>query len=587
MEKIGIDEIKSLDTQMLGLYEPYHGEIDEDQKFHELAFKNELGLPDEFKQFGIVVNTARELVDRNVERINMIHARVSVNKHGTADIDERRAETQRMFYTGFIYQTRTQKGIHIHSDWWQGAKYYIVHGLAPFEIFYDADRWLDKPLQRKDESSDDYGKRLAEWGYESSMSIPITINAIHPKHILPDPSGRFVIKHRKVKAFDIMRGSPKAWAVPDSIRSGEWDKEIDCISYFDDKYRCELIDGEPVLKGKVIPHRYGFIPYVLIDSGLGNINSKGDVKERYVGVLRYNREMLKAESRSYSERDIILLKAAWPWMTAQGPGAENLLKLDQRLGTVTMIPEGVELKERSPQIPPDALTSHQLLTQDMISGPAVLSGGAQTGMRSAADRRLATAEASTRYAYPIQAFSDGTAKLLMMAARLYKNVVPGDVRMWSKSPASENDVITIINKDDLREPLTCHVEFAPISEEDEYRRHVDLEQLYKTGIYSRGEVLRKMPNVDPKRIERELEEERFNNNPLLNDAMAQLQAQKFIAGVYGKTGMNVGPPEEKPPGEPGRPVPGSPEEVAGEAAAMNVQPSLQPTQGMGGGGFRG
>jgi len=79
--------------------------------------------------------------------------------------------------------------------------------------------------------------------------------------------------------------------------------------------------------------------------------------------------------------------------------------------------------------------------------------------------------------------------------RVLKNVVPGEFNVWARTPSDEFDIE--FTKDDIVEPFNCYVEFAPVSEEDEYRRHDDLERLTAAGIVTRKWSREQMSNVDP------------------------------------------------------------------------------------------
>ena len=78
-------------------------------------------------------------------------------------------------------------------------------------------------------------------------------------------------------------------------------------------------------------HNYGFLPYVEIDSGLGNQSIDGDVEMRWVGLLRYMSGILKSQSRNYSISDIMNMKGPWPWYGASDDAqGEKVKKLKNR-----------------------------------------------------------------------------------------------------------------------------------------------------------------------------------------------------------------------------------------------------------------
>lgn len=612
-DKPTVEDIRDdLYPKCVEYYSPVQTVFKEDERYYELDFADRLQIPDEFKKEGVILPTARDMVDTFVDHIDISNARVFVNRKGTSNLSMEEAEMMRKFYLGIIHRNNVESDI---SPWRVGAKHYALHGLTVFEDVWDADNWLDKPTRKDGESENDYAIRIDEWRSDTHESIPIRIRAINPHNIIPDPSygGRgFVFKITPKIVMDIKQRYTK-WTNPKKRKLSE---KVDLISYWDNKYRCDLVDGEPLLQTKdgIVEHKYGFIPYVFIDSGLGNMSVDGDLSMRYVGILRYIYDLCVAESRDFSISDIILKRAAWPWLTAEGTNAGQVTKLDQKYGVVNPLPKDVKIEEHVSQVPPDALNAHMYRTADYISAhaaPRSLRGLGETGVRSGADRRLMISEGAARFQYSETAFRNGTAKVLTNCARLMKNVIPGDIRVWARTPTDEFDVE--IKKDKMKEPFTCYVEFAPISEEDEYRRHDDSERLVSSGIVTRQWARTQMSNVDPIKMERDEERERIKNDPAILTAISQYTAGKMaealakrsaaesinnppppvVPGSMAPGAMPGGPPQA--PQQAGRglvpPIPavaplGSGQDLQNKLAQQRSQVSINPNQGQGGGGNR-
>jgi len=218
---------------------------------------------------------------------------------------------------------------------------------------------------------------------------------------------------------------------------------------------------------------------------------------------------------------------------------------------------------------------------------------------------LVLAEAAARYQYSEEAFKHGTSKVLTNCARLMKNVVPGDIRVWAKTPSDSFDIE--IKKEKMREPFTCYVEFAPISEEDEYRRHDDLERLVVSGIVSRQWARTQMSNIDPVAMEIEEEKEKLKNDPNIQTVVAQYVGGRLAQAISQRSaaeGLTAGlPPVAAPMGTPQggqqggiprqmappiteRPPIGSAEKLQTELASLRSNKPMKPQQGIGGGGNR-
>lgn len=594
--------LKDIKDDMLPKCEEYYQDVgkkfDEDDGFYELNFLEKLNLPEEFKNEGIVLPTARDMVDTFVDHIDLNNARVYVNKKGTSTASLEEAEMMRKFYLGVIYMTNVMSSI---SPWRVGAKHYAAHGLATFKTVWDADRWYDKPEKKEGESEDAYARRVDEWRAESHESLPIVIQAIHPKCALPDPEtgGKsYVFEVRENSVYNVLERYPN-WKNP---LNRKWSDKAKQVSWWSRKFRCELIDEEPVLKSKdgIVPHNYGFVPYTFIDTGLGNVDATNDPVKRYVGILRYIFDLLIAESRNFSISDVVLKKTAWPWGTLEGPNTNAVQKIDQHFGTYTPLPDGVKLVPQTPQVPPQALNEHLYRTSDYISAhaaPRSVRGLSETGVRSAADRRLIIAEAASRYQYATEAFKHGTANVLIKCARLMKNVIPGDVRVWARTPVDEFDAE--IKKDKMKEPFTCYVEFAPISEEDEYRRHDDLERLVASGIVTKRWSRTQMSNVDPIALEADEERERLLNDPNVQQVLSQYVAGRLAQAISKRSaaeglamGLPAAPnpqqgiPRQMTPPIPNRAQPGTAEYLQKNLEGMRSQTPMNANQGRGGGGNR-
>lgn len=590
-----LDEIKATiikdetyyQTELLNKFE-------EDEKYYELDFNELLDIPLEFKKEGIVLPTARDMVDTFVDHIDISNARVFVNKKGTTNIGAEEAEMMRKFYLGLIHRTNVESSI---SPWRVGAKHYALHGVSIFKTVWDADRWADKPIQKEGEAEEAYAERIDEWRSKTQETLPIVIQAINPYNVIPDPhygGDLYVFERGTITCLEALERWPQ-WK---NLANVEKTTEINHHSFWTKDYRCELVNGEPVLKvaDGVAKHNYGFIPYVFIESGLGNLSREAKPSMRYVGMLRYMTDLLVAESRDFTVADVILKREAWKGGYLTGSGAKNVKKLSMKYGEYPPLPDGVEVHHWERNLPPDMLNSHLARTSDYIAAhaaPRSVRGLSEAGVRSGADRRLIIAEASARYQYSKDAFKNGTAKVLTNCARLLKNVIPGDVRVWARTPTDEFD--DVIKKDKMKEPFTCYVEFAPISEEDEYRRHDDLERLVSSGLVTRKWGRTQMSNVDPIAMELEEEKEKLKNDPMLQSIISQYAGARLNEALaqIGIPPVGGAPPtggEEAgrrlvPPSTERAPL-GSAGDIQNQLQQLRSQTPMSPTQGQGGGGNR-
>ena len=531
------------------------------------------------------------MIDANVDHIDVTNARIRVNKSATTEIGLEEAEMKRKFYMGVMYRTNVEAAI---SEWRRGAKHYALHGMTVFKTVWNADLWPDKPIQ-KDQSDETYAKTIEKWEGKTEKIFPVSISAIHPANIRQDPhhiKPEYFIETHEKACFGVMNHFKK-WSNP---MDRQPEDKVDWVEWWDGEWRCLLIDNEPIfkVKGGLVKHKYGFLPYVPIESGLGNLSIDGDFLMRYVGGIRYMKDILIAESRAYSIAEYILKSGAWPYTTITGgEEARALEELPFKYGEFKYLGPDTKIEKHSPDVPPDALRTWLGITADYISShaaPPSSRGMGESGVRSGADRRLIMSEASLRFAHSIPAFRHGTARVLTNCIKLFKNVIPGNVRMWSQVPGDEWDVV--IKKDKLEEPFNCEVEFAPINEEYEYRKEDNLRMNLQTGLETRRSARRKLSNVDP--IAMEEEELRSQIRDAITptfvqkavDAAGMAVAQQEAANQMrsGKQpqqqqmgGMTTGIPQA-------RPTQGSPQQIAQQRQGQTSP--LNPGQGMGGGGSR-
>ena len=593
-KKPTVDEIKEQYKKDKDIYGAVQQKWAEDEKYYNLDFQDKLNIPTEFQADRVVLPTARDVVDTAVNHTDINNARIYANKKSTSDISKENAEMLRKFALGLIHRTNVESQI---APGHVGAKHYWIHGLAVYKTVWDADRWLDKPKQEEGESEDVYNERLDEWRATSHLSLPIVIQAVNPANIMPDPytgGNLYVFETHTRSVFDTKIQWPN-WTNP--LGRGN-DDETEYISWWNNQYRCDLIDGEPLKRMGVWKHKYGFIPFTLIESGLGNLSKDAKPEDRYVGLLRMIFYLLVSESTNYSLHDILMKRETLKGGQIIGGDANAVVEISQKYGEYSRLPEGVEIKDWDVKIPPQSSMAHLGITHDYIAGhaaPRAVRGLSETGVRSGADRRLIMTEAAAIYRYATPAFAHGWANILTKCAMLVKNVIPSDFDIWARTPTDEFDVP--VKKNKFREPFNFYVEFAPISEEDEYRRHDDLERLVSSGIVTRDWARRQMSNVDATAMAREEEKERLRMSPAYNQIKDQYLALRMndVLGVVpqtpqGQEGIVPGTPtgeagRRMEPIVPQRAQPGTAEALQNQMAQQRSQ--ISPTQqGMGGGGQR-
>ena len=153
------------------------------------------------------------------------------------------------------------------------------------------------------------------------------------------------------------------------------------------------------------PHYDGYIPYVIRDSGWGEVNKENDPSDRYVGILRYIHPVLQAEARQLTAVDIQLRYSTFaPVITKNimddntpievGPGKRINLVDDQEINFVKL-----------PEVP---LSAFQMMDKvhrytSELSKLGALGGQPQRGVESATEADLNVRNAAVKLASCVHA----------------------------------------------------------------------------------------------------------------------------------------------------------------------------------------
>ena len=577
-----IEEIKELKALTRKHYSNLHSEFQTDEDYFNLDFLPDLGLPVAHAAEGTILPTGRDVIQTAKAHIDTTNPRVFVTAVGTGRAAEEEAEMRQKFYQGIAYRTMVESPT---SPFEAAVKNLCLYGLAGLKVVYDPDRWPDKPEKRDGETGEDYSERMSNYEQQRHDALPIVIVSVHPSALLFDPSywhSAFVIECHSKLVLDISKRWPN-WFNAEDKRPTDL---VDYDEYWDEEWRSILIDGQPVLRGEVVRHKYGFMPYAIAYSGLGMETAANYPEHKAVGLLRYIRGVLASESRAYSIYDVVLKGTAWPVKAAEGDNANLLTDFKLEYGTIQKLPPGVKLVDVISPPPTDALLGHLQYTNSIISAsvaPRSVRGMAEPGVRSGYDRSLIIEKAELNFGVIKQAAEKLIAQALSMSSKVLERVVPGNVSVWAKTPVGDYDVE--IKKDRIKGHL-CSVEFRAVREEQEMRQSQNAQQLVAAGLISRDTARRKyLESIDAEGEEMKIDAEKIRNSPPVQEVLAQAIAQELAQALGVRTqeqqmaGQRKGA-GQPPPGIPGipprPPTMGSPEEVQQTLEAEVATPPVSP-----------
>lgn len=508
--------------------------FDLDDKYYELLFRDDLGLPEEYKDDGVVLPTARDIVDAGTNHLSTVYARFFRPIKGTSKADIEQAEMLRKFDTGLFYRTKMEASV---SPWRLAAQHGCEYGMWCFETVYDPMRVPDEP-EKGDEGDEEWEKRLAIYRGEVHDCIPIVIRAVHPRNVFQDPSEnpQYIIIEETKTIGQVLYDWPEAKMALITQRIKENNSgSVTQVHYWSPQERAIFINGIPVLPGEdgVIEHDYGFIPYTIGFSGLGSLDKSSKPDKMAVGLLRHLRSLLRSESFAYSVYNVVIKQHSWPITFVSGPGAAALTSIKLKFGKIYEKPMGVTIEDYIKSPPPEIVLQHLQYTSEVLSAsaaPRSVRGLPEAGVRSATDRAMIISEARAKYDTIMEQMQLSTAKVMANATKIAERVVPDDIYLWAKAPDEEFDIK--IDKKKIKNHYTTFVEFTPNSPEEEARRHADMMNLTKTGIISSSTARRRyMSHLDPEAEDIKVEAEKLRNEPAIRQVLVQVVAQVLMGEV--------------------------------------------------------
>ena len=596
------DQLNSLHT----LYSARNIAFDLDDTYYELLFRDKLGLPEEYKEDGVVLPTARDIVDAGTNHVSTVFARFLRPMRGTGPEAATQAEMLRKFDTAMFYRTKIESSI---SPWRVASRHGCTYGMWCLESLYNPDKLPDEPERERGESDTDFADRMDIYNGELYDALPIMIRAVHPRNTYPDPNGEFMIIEEPKTYMQARSEWPNLATqlavsrVVQGTTTGTYDAIQ--VSYFDKHHRAIYVNGAPALAAAdaegVIEHDYGHIPYVVGYSGLGNSDKSSKPEKQAVGLIRYLRPLLRSESFAYSVYNIVLKAHSWPITFVSGPGAAGIANIKLKFGKIYEKPAGVTIEDYVKAPPPEMVMQHMAYTNAVLSAsgaPRSVRGLPEAGVRSGTDRAQIINKAKLKYDSILEQMQLSTAKVMSNCTKIAERVVPEDFHIWAKAPDEEFDFR--LDRGKIKHHYTTFVEFTPVSPEEEARRHADMINLVKAEVMSGSTARRRyLSHIDPEAEDIRMEAQKLRDDPAVRQVLAQIVAQA-LAGEAArlmkikqlKAGQPSGPSSQAALSMPGgaqalsamgrdnlqqaeSPIVGGPEELMKQVITTGVQSPAQ------------
>lgn len=504
-----VAEVKELAAEMKSHYSNLHKEFTTDELWYALSKTIDIGLPTEYKAQAVLLPTARSIVDTAVDHISPQFRDIKVPRKTPTTTGVEQAQNQSRFYGASLTWLEHQAP---SSPFRMANKQLAMYGMSVTKTIY-VEKW-DVPKSQDEED------QLIRSEY-----MPFRHEVLHPSEVFPDPwnpeaEWNFQINRKQVGHLKAVYGN----AFKTNKKLTHF---VEVIEWWDKKTRVVLADGEPIID--LIDHQWGDHPYIIGDAGLGFISLDRKPEDRYMGYLRYLREVLKSESRNYSITDIVLKASGWPIRTATGPGAAQLAGIKLQYGKIHELPEGTTLDQLTPTLPEDTVRAHRFDTSTIISeasAPRPLSGLRNPGTTSGRDQNIQLGQARLRYQGLAQASEMMMTQLARKLGTYMQNVVDHPVNISLGTTEEEYKDVSPCLFTGSR-PVAVKVNVLEPDNEAGKKQSVAQEIVAGTlDQYNGVRILH--PDLDPKSVIHNIRKDKLEANPIVQQVLGQITAEQIL-----------------------------------------------------------
>ncbi len=537
------DDVLALAQIVWSKYADLRAEFDQDEKYALLQFKDALGLPADFVEEGTVLPTSRELIETAVNHVAPQFRSVEVPRRGPSASAILQAREMTRFYEAVLQMfSDSSRG----DPYREVLKYLFTYGLGCLRVVYDPDKIPVMPRKFSDEGDEEFNERKRDFQEAKDATIPFTMTVPHPREIMPDPWGdppQFMFHVYNKTRYETERIYKKFDRTSGRLRLGDngalnktigaHDQLVEIIEYWDDTERMVLADGQSVLDGGNAEgfhrHRYGFMPYITYSSGFGMQAQDHNPKHFYVGLLRYLRALLEAESRGYSITDIVLKGTAWPARVAEGDNASQMEPFKPEYGMIHKMPDGVKIRDLAPQTPPELLLAHVADTRgrlESFAAPKSTRGVQEPGVGTGFQTQLLLGEARLQYGVVAEVLQKMLSQVCVGASFLLERKVSGTLNL--KSFSTEDDFVKV-SKRTPKGHRSVTVKVNVNDPADEIRRHQDAVAMVTGGIASQRDGIRiAQPDKDPNEVFAQIVAEKLVLSPEIISVIAEIGRSRMI-----------------------------------------------------------
>ena len=310
------DRFDQLKGQVFG---QYHAELKKDDEYYRGEYGFNI-IPDAWNDAAmspVILSTANDAVENMSDHILtspkiFVPARATTKEQLT---EQQVAEAKRRFLESFWHHLAVHGGdplLHAKKKLIKDGKAVLKKSIK-WDLLPDLEEGASRAQKRK---------------YQRDMEKATKSQFLWEVKVLPnetvyeDPDNPYDPQY-VYEAYDIRIGEAKR-LFPEA--QGEWTKQnlFDRVAYVEmwtkDKFKVWV--AEDLVHDTENP--YSYIPYVIRDSGWGDVDAENKPEDRYVGLLRNMRPMLDAQARIITGAEAQLRISTFPMVTTTNmPEAED------------------------------------------------------------------------------------------------------------------------------------------------------------------------------------------------------------------------------------------------------------------------
>ncbi len=306
-------DLKKLKSDMDVVFGTFHSDsLPDDERYYKLDIAQLLQLPKKFRKEAVVLPTGRDVIEAAADHVTPQFRLIRVPRKTVDEKGTNQARKLKRFYEALLNYLERQA---THSPYRTQVKNTSLYGLGVGKFLYDQGAMPKEPMREEFADETAYKEAREDWRQDKIDVMPFTLQIINPAEVVFDvwhETPQWVLQTSRRYVGEMQAVYPN-WV---NIHDRRLTDQVDVFEYWDKETRAVLIDDQPALKSDddsgVLHHSWGDHPYIFVESGFGIDDSEHRPEARFVGMLRYIRDVLRSESRNYSIADIVMKAGAWP-----------------------------------------------------------------------------------------------------------------------------------------------------------------------------------------------------------------------------------------------------------------------------------